>query len=157
MRRRPTGPAARRRRAGSGRAGRGPRPAAALAVAAALTVAGAACGGGEPEASTATSGSADVEAFCVQFPQRDAGVALRLPADPQFAGNPAAARELMRFAADGPDKHAPAPVRDAVTTYVAALRTYEPGRDPLADPAVGSAVAAINRWLRANCSPPTTR
>lgn len=99
---------------------------------------------------------AEVTAFCVQFPQRDAGVALRLPSDPQLGGDPATVKAMMQFSADGPERHAPVAIKDQVARYVRALREYQPGHDPMSDPALASAVQDINAWLVDHCPPPAS-
>lgn len=101
--------------------------------------------------------SDEVTAFCVQFPGLDAARPLRLPADLQDATDTTLAQQLLAFAADGPEKHAPPEIQAAVHTWASSLRGAGGGRDPAADPQVGVAVEEMNRWLAAHCPPATTR
>lgn len=99
----------------------------------------------------------EVTAFCVQFPGHDAARSLRLPAEVGAATDTTLARQLLAFAADGPDRHAPPEIEAAVHTWASALRAAEGRRDLAADPQVVEAVEAMNRWLAAHCPPTTTR
>lgn len=99
----------------------------------------------------------EVTAFCVQFPGLDAARPLRLPADLRVATDTTLAQQLLAFAADGPEKHAPPEIQAAVHTWASALRSAGGVRDPAADPQVGVAVEEMNRWLAAHCPPTTTR
>ena len=131
---------------------------AAIALVGILAVAG--CTAAEDpvdDASAPAVGTTAAVTFCVHFPQRDAALLFAVPDDPTLAGDPAVIDQLLEIGASGLAESAPDPVRPAVDTYVAALRGYEPGDDPLADPATRSAVEQITTWLRANCPlPPDT-
>jgi len=101
---------------------------------------------------------AETTAFCVQFPQRDAAVALRLPSDSALKGSdPATVKTMMEFASAGIVEHAPSEIKPSVGAYVAALRAWQPGHDPMADPVIVASVGQINAWLIANCPPVGSR
>lgn len=126
----------------------------AVALAGLLVVAG--CTAAEDPAEPVSAPAVDTTTitFCVHFPQRDAGRLFTIPDDPGLAGDPSAIDQVLEIGASGLTESAPDSVRPAVDTYVAALRGYELGDDPMADPSTRSAVEQINGWLRANCAPP---
>ncbi len=133
----------------------------ALAVTGLLAAVGCTASGPAPDESAAsipTPGSqlgpaSATAAFCVRFPQREAGALFDAPDDPAVAGDPQIGDELLELGAGGLAESAPPEIHDAVDTYVAALRGYTPGTDPRNDAAVSSAIAEIDLWLRDHCAP----
>lgn len=125
-------------------------PLALLALVATIS-----CTASEDDADSSAPSSTSPPELCVRFPARDATVMLEAPEDPRLAEDPEFTDSLLEVGAKGLDEGAPAAIKAQVDTYVAALRDYQPGVDPMDDPKTAAAVADINAWLQANCGPPT--
>jgi len=126
----------------------GPRLLAAVGPAA-LLLGLAGCGGPAEEPADETV----AKLFCLDFPERDAGVALDLVDDPTVGGSADVVASLMDLTASSVASNVPAGLEEPVETYVAALEAYDGSQDPRRDPSVRAAVDEINAWLVAHCPP----
>lgn len=98
--------------------------------------------------------AAKEHSFCITHPSRVLDE-LTWPDAPGIDGNMEAAKVFMRMSVDDPEEQAPAAIRASFLTYAQAIQAWEPGADPLLDPAVRAAKQEVDRWLLDRCGPPT--